>query len=52
MIEVYLLHLKLIKTEKNIHLAMEYASPTCLNTFIRGRPFKRINEDEAKVIFK
>jgi MAP/microtubule affinity-regulating kinase len=31
---------------------MEYTSPTCLNTFMRGRPFKRINEDEAKVIFR
>ena len=31
---------------------MEYTSPTCLNSFMRGRPFKRIGEDDGKVIFR
>jgi serine/threonine protein kinase len=41
-----------IDGDKNIHLAMEYSSPTCLNGFCRGRPFKRVSEEEAKIIFK
>lgn len=41
-----------IVTDKQIYLVMEYTSPTCLNTYMRGRPYKRISEDDAKVIFK
>jgi MAP/microtubule affinity-regulating kinase len=41
-----------ITSEKNIHLAMEYTSPTSLETFMRGRPFKRLSEEDAKVIFR
>lgn len=31
---------------------MEYSSPASLECFMKGRPFKRISEDEAKIIFK
>jgi MAP/microtubule affinity-regulating kinase len=31
---------------------MEYSSPTNLETFMKGRPFKRISEDEAKILFR
>jgi MAP/microtubule affinity-regulating kinase len=41
-----------IITEKNIYLIMEYTSPTCLETFMRGRPYKRLSEEDAKVVFK
>ncbi len=41
-----------IDGSRHIHLAMEYTSPTCLDTFMRGRPFKRVTEEEAKIIFK
>jgi MAP/microtubule affinity-regulating kinase len=41
-----------ISNEKNIYLIMEYTSPVCLNTFTRGRPYKRLAEDEAKPIIK
>ncbi|CAD8201605.1 unnamed protein product [Paramecium octaurelia] len=38
--------------EKSIYLIMEYSSPTNLEMFMKGRPFKRINEDEAKIVFR
>lgn len=31
---------------------MEYSSPTSLDCFMKGRPFKRVNEEEAKIIFR
>ena len=41
-----------IENDKNIFLIMEYSSPTNLETFMKGRPFKRISEDEGKIIFR
>ncbi|CAD8189541.1 unnamed protein product [Paramecium pentaurelia] len=40
------------ENDKSIYLIMEYSSPTNLEIFMKGRPFKRINEDEAKIIFR
>lgn len=40
------------ENDKSIYLIMEYSSPINLETFMKGRPFKRINEDEAKILFR
>ncbi|CAD8097236.1 unnamed protein product [Paramecium sonneborni] len=40
------------ENDKQIFLIMEYSSPINLETFMKGRPFKRINEDEAKILFR
>lgn len=40
------------ENDKSIYLIMEYSSPTNLEIFMKGRPFKRINEDEAKILFR
>ncbi|CAD8097618.1 unnamed protein product [Paramecium primaurelia] len=40
------------ENDKSIYLIMEYSSPTNLEMFMKGRPFKRINEEEAKILFR
>ncbi|CAD8105742.1 unnamed protein product [Paramecium sonneborni] len=42
----------MFENDKSIYLVMEYSSPTNLEIFMKGRPFKRINEDEAKILFR
>ncbi|CAD8110744.1 unnamed protein product [Paramecium sonneborni] len=42
----------MFENDKSIYLIMEYSSPTNLEIFMKGRPFKRINEDEAKILFR
>lgn len=42
----------MVENEKSIYLIMEYSSPTSLDCFMKGRPFKRVNEEEAKIIFR
>ncbi|CAD8095218.1 unnamed protein product [Paramecium sonneborni] len=40
------------ENDKQIFLIMEYSAPINLETFMKGRPFKRLNEDEAKILFR
>ena len=42
----------MVDSDKSIYLILEYSSPACLDSFMKGRPFKRINEDEARILFK
>ncbi|CAK59998.1 unnamed protein product (macronuclear) [Paramecium tetraurelia] len=42
----------MFENDKSIYLSMEYSSPSNLEMFMKGRPFKRINEDEAKILFR